>query len=75
MISADVKANENNKKYCVKRACTYFSLILVVIRAIFILSLKNREDRGMGGGRLLNGKNLLSVTKVNCRQSLKKENW
>ena len=89
MISADAKADKNNKKqkicqlasqlyltnfykkflqnlkHNVKRACT-FHLVLVGILSILIFSVKNR----IGIGRLLNGQNPLSVTKVICRQSL-----
>ena len=54
-----------NFKYNMKKVCI-FELILVGIPSIFILPVKNR---GVGGG-LLNKQNLLSVTKVICRQSL-----
>ena len=48
-----------------KRVCI-FHLFLVGIPSILILSIKNRWE--VGGG-LLNGQNLLSVTKVICWQS------
>ena len=53
-----------------KRGCI-FHLIFVGVRppSILILSVNNR-DGGGGGWVLLNGKNLLSMTKVICRQSL-----
>ena len=90
MISADVKANKNNKKDLVTvsyleifikkylqnlkynaRACI-FHFILISIVSIVILSVKNRGwGKGGRGGGLLNEQNLLSVTKVICRQSLK----
>ena len=56
-----------NLKSNVKRACI-FLLILVDILSILILSVKNRE----WGEGFLNKQNPLSVTKVICRQSLKK---
>ena len=45
----------------------FFHLILVGILSILIFSVKNK--RGMGWF-LLNGKNLLRIMKVTCRQSL-----
>ena len=46
-----------------------FHLILVGILSILILSIKNGGG-GKGGGVLLNGQNLLNVTKNICWQSL-----
>ena len=47
----------------------YFSLILVGIPSILIIPVKNRWVGERGG--LLNRQNLLSVTKVICRQTPK----
>ena len=85
MVSADVKSNIKqemkdlvaasykfckkylqNLKWNVKRACI-FHLIMLGIPSILILSVKKK---GMGEGGLLNEKNLLSVIKAICWQSL-----
>ena len=70
------KKYPQNFKCNVKRVCIYH-LILFGIPSILVLSVKNsgvRERRAGGGGGgagvFLNGQNLLSVTKVICRQSL-----
>ena len=52
------KLNTMYQKQCI------FYLVLLRIPSSLVLSVKNR---GMGGGDLLNGKNLLMVTKVICR--------
>ena len=79
MMSADVKANIKqqeikdlvayltkkylviNLKYNFKKGCI-FHLILVGIPFVLILSIKNGRVEGF----LLNGQNLLSITKVIC---------
>ena len=60
---------QNLLKYNVKMACI-FHLILLGIFSILILPVKNKEV----GACLLNGQNLLNVTKVICRQSLNPKN-
>ena len=47
-----------------------FHLILLGIPSSLVLFIKNR---GMGGGGLLNGQNLLSMTKIICGWSLKEK--
>ena len=60
---------QNSLKCNVKMACI-FHLSLLCISSILILPVKNKEV----GACLLNGKNLLNVTKVICRQSLNPKN-
>ena len=62
------KKYPQNLKYNVKEVCI-FHLILVGILSILILSV-TLKGTGGGVGCLINEKNLLSVTKVICRQSL-----
>ena len=52
-----------------QRTCI-FHLFLLGIPSSLVLSIKNR---GMGGGSLLHGQNLLSVVKVICWWSLKEK--
>ena len=48
----------------------YLTFELVCILSILILSVKDRGGGVAGGGGMLKGQNLLSVTKVICQQSL-----
>ena len=63
-VNSDVmlKTLQNLGTTTYQKTC-FFHLILFGIPSSLVLSIKNR---GMEGGGLLNGQNLLGVTKVVC---------